>query len=161
MGPSYTLQSVSADAQMTMNFYVEQDESGGGNSPLQLNPTPGLKLFAALGNPYDVFFNLNGALMVNKEYQLVTFTRPVFFPSNFSGSLGHSLVAPVVPQIVAVNKNGVQVGTITISNTGAFVFASNPTPITFATGDELTLKAPVSPDSAARWQLVLAGMRLN
>ncbi len=147
---------------MTMNWYVEQDESGGGNSPLQLNPTPGLKLFAALGNSYDVFFNLNSALMVNKEYQIVTFTRPVFFPGNFSGSMGHALIAPVAPQVLSVNKNGAQVGTISIDDSGNFTFASSPSsPITYNIGDELTLKAPVSPDAATRWQLVLAGTRLN
>ena len=48
VGPSYTSQSVNADAQQTMNWYPEQVESGAGNAPIVLYPTPGLKVFANL-----------------------------------------------------------------------------------------------------------------
>lgn len=48
VGPSYTSQSVNADAQQTMNWYPEQIESGAGNAPIVLYPTPGLKVFANL-----------------------------------------------------------------------------------------------------------------
>ena len=49
MGPSYTSQSLNADAQMCMNWYVEQIESGAGNAPVVLYPTPGTLTFVNLG----------------------------------------------------------------------------------------------------------------
>lgn len=48
-GPSYSSQAVNADAQMTMNFYPEFDESGAGNAPILMYPTPGLAEFVNLG----------------------------------------------------------------------------------------------------------------
>jgi hypothetical protein len=49
VGPSYTSQAVNADAQLTMNFYPEQIESGAGNAPVVLYPTPGTQTFVNLG----------------------------------------------------------------------------------------------------------------
>jgi hypothetical protein len=48
-GPSYSLQSLNANAQMCKNWYPERDESGTGKAQWVLNPTPGLALFCALG----------------------------------------------------------------------------------------------------------------
>lgn len=48
-GPAYTSQSLNADAQSCINLYLEQDESGAGNAPLVLYPTPGTKTFVDLG----------------------------------------------------------------------------------------------------------------
>lgn len=45
-GASYTLQSISADCQKTMNLYLEAVESGQGKSAYILLPTPGLKIFS-------------------------------------------------------------------------------------------------------------------
>lgn len=47
--PAYQSQSVNADAQALVNLYVEQDESGAGNAPLVLYPTPGTETFVDLG----------------------------------------------------------------------------------------------------------------
>jgi hypothetical protein len=49
VGPSYASQSVSVDNQACINFYPEQDESGAGNSPIWLAPTPGTRLCIDLG----------------------------------------------------------------------------------------------------------------
>lgn len=49
VGPSYSSQSLNADAQKTLNWYVEQIESGQGKSAMAMYPTPGLALFCALG----------------------------------------------------------------------------------------------------------------
>lgn len=48
IGPSYQSQAISADAQRTINFYVEKDESGQGKSDMQLIGTPGLTIEYAL-----------------------------------------------------------------------------------------------------------------
>lgn len=48
IGPSYTSQSVNADAQSTINWYPEIIESQSGNAPIVLYPTPGTKTFIDL-----------------------------------------------------------------------------------------------------------------
>lgn len=48
VGPSYSNQSLNADAQSTVNWYPEAVESGDGNAKIILLPTPGLKKFVAL-----------------------------------------------------------------------------------------------------------------
>lgn len=48
VGPSYTSQSLNADAQKTENWYVERIESDEGKSKFALYPTPGTSVFAAL-----------------------------------------------------------------------------------------------------------------
>lgn len=62
VGPSYTDQSVNADAQTTMNLYPEVVESGAGNAPIILLPTPGLANFATITphQPLNVSFNNYG-----------------------------------------------------------------------------------------------------
>jgi hypothetical protein len=50
VGPSYRSQSVNADCQTCINFYVETVESGVGKGPLALYRTPGLNLLYNLGN---------------------------------------------------------------------------------------------------------------
>jgi hypothetical protein len=47
VGPSYSLQSLSADAQVCRNWYPELDESQKGKSAIILLPTPGLSIFAS------------------------------------------------------------------------------------------------------------------
>lgn len=49
IGPSYPSQSVSADCQRTINFYLEQIESGTGINDFVLYWTPGLLAFTTLG----------------------------------------------------------------------------------------------------------------
>ena len=66
VGPAYRSQSVNANAQMCMNFYVENDESGSGKSAMQLYPTPGSVLFSA-GTQYGPLraqATINGRLFV-------------------------------------------------------------------------------------------------
>lgn len=47
-GPTYQSLSPSLDAQFTMNWYLEQDESQNGRSAMAMYPTPGLSLVATL-----------------------------------------------------------------------------------------------------------------
>src|ERR1039458_10158295 len=49
IGPSYRSQSVLADCQTCMNWYLEAVESGMGRSGMVLYPTPGLTLLYSLG----------------------------------------------------------------------------------------------------------------
>lgn len=61
VGPSYSIQAQNADAQMAMNVYCENDESGLGKTPNSLLPTPGKKVFLSntLG-PTRGSFTING-----------------------------------------------------------------------------------------------------
>jgi hypothetical protein len=61
VGPSYTSQSLTADAQLTKNWYVEAIESGQGKSAYVLYPTPGLTTKWTL--PANV--RRNGLLSIN------------------------------------------------------------------------------------------------
>ncbi len=54
VGPSYSSQSLNADAQSTVNWYVEFIESQQGKSAMVLYPTPGLKAFFAALDPGPV-----------------------------------------------------------------------------------------------------------
>ena len=49
LSPSYPAQSVFLDSSRTVNFYLEQIESGSGRSPAALIWTPGKILFSTLG----------------------------------------------------------------------------------------------------------------
>lgn len=49
IGPSYPSALLSADAQMTMNFYLERDEGMGGKAKWSLYNTPGIALWCATG----------------------------------------------------------------------------------------------------------------
>ena len=79
VGPSYASQSLNADAQRTLNWYVEQIESGQGKSAMALYPTPGLAVFCPLGGSSannlrgswdpDLLYNLGDAVnYVNATY---------------------------------------------------------------------------------------------
>ena len=60
VGPSYTSQSLLADCQTLMNWYVESVESGQGKSALVLYPTPGLAPFAMTAKPVRGGIKING-----------------------------------------------------------------------------------------------------
>jgi hypothetical protein len=88
VGASYTDQALNADAQATINLYPEQIESGAGNAPIILLPTPGLASFATITPhpPLTVSFNnynttTSGGWVANQS----TFTLTVT-PTNSAGS---------------------------------------------------------------------------
>lgn len=60
VGPSYTSQSVLADCQRLMNWYVETVESASAKAALTLYPTPGLTVFSTIAKPVRGLFPING-----------------------------------------------------------------------------------------------------
>lgn len=52
IGPSYQSGLLSADAQLTMNWYVERDEGNGGKARYSLLNTPGLSIWLGIGASY-------------------------------------------------------------------------------------------------------------
>ena len=63
IGPSYSLGSISAECQRTINWIPEIIESGAGRGPLRLCPSPGTKTFATLaGNVVRGLAEYNGRI---------------------------------------------------------------------------------------------------
>ena len=76
-GPSYASQSLNADAQITMNLYPEIDESGAGNAPIMLYPTPGLKARYILNNPpVRGSLTITGRTLVVSGQDCLLYTSP-------------------------------------------------------------------------------------
>lgn len=104
VGPSYTDQSVNADAQMTMNLYPEVIESGAGNAPIILLPTPGLQSFATITPhpPITVTFNNYGTSTVGGWVPGQSNFTITVLPINSPGS-GAILVGDVGFVMLVVN----------------------------------------------------------
>lgn len=111
--------------------------------------------------PYDVVYALPGKPPANTRYLIVTFTRPVTFPANFSGAQGHCLTNPTSTATYTLEKNLSNCGTVVISTGGVFTFTSaSGAAVNFAAGDYLTLVTPNPQDSTlADAGFTLAGTR--
>lgn len=81
-------------------------------------------------------------------------TDPFSLPVDFEGSVVRAMYQAANPlgnTILSVRHNGVQIGTITISNAGA-VTLSCPDPVDVAIGDEISVTGPDPADTAiANW----------
>jgi hypothetical protein len=78
------------------------------------------------------------------------FTEAATFPANFSGSKGHIGTAATATTVLDVQKNGVSIGSISISTGSVFTFTTTSgTTKAFAVGDRLDIVAPGSPDVTA------------
>jgi hypothetical protein len=98
---------------------------------------------------------------ITEETMLIySASGPVTFASNFSGSTGKIGVNPTASFVLSIVKNpifaalvvsgGTTIGTITISTSGVFTFASTGgTSQSLATGDWLAIKAPATVDVSA------------
>ena len=109
IGPSYTSQSVNADCQTCMNFYVEMLESGQGKSAAALYPTPGLAAFFVPDvNPGPVrgLYTINGRTFMvsaNSVYEVGVLGTPIHtyaasvtndgLPVSFAGGATQLLIA--------------------------------------------------------------------
>lgn len=72
-------------------------------------------------------------------------TVPVTILANLSGSRLKVGTSPAATAVLSVQKNGTQVGTITIDTGGNAAFSSSA--ISLSTSDELTVVAPASADA--------------
>lgn len=71
-------------------------------------------------------------------------------PDNFSGSVGVVLTNPTSSFVIDVQKNGVSVGSITISTGGVFTFNTTGTTVSLVSSDYLTFVAPATPDATIK-----------
>lgn len=80
IGPSYTLRSVSADCQRTINMYPDLDETGKGKSNVFLTGTPGLKEYININSVETtepvrgMFVNAKDRFFAVCGYSLIEFT---------------------------------------------------------------------------------------
>jgi hypothetical protein len=72
------------------------------------------------------------------------------FPADFDGSRGHIGVNPTSSFAMTVSVGGSEVGTVTVSDAGAFTFATTDgAPVVVVAGDEIEIEGPVSVDATA------------
>ncbi len=73
------------------------------------------------------------------------FDRAATFPIDFEGSQASAQTSPTSDFVGSIRKNGVEVGTVTISSLGAATFTTTSgVAVSFDVGDEMTLRAPDS-----------------
>lgn len=129
-------------------------------------PAGGKAIVSAIGNDIQSLFAVGGASSTGDEVNMGLFVpgkpdggvevlrhplaRGVLFPANFTGSRGSLRVNPTLAISFGVFKNAVSVGTIDVSTGGVYTFAtSGGAPVTFNTGDILTITAPATQDVTA------------
>lgn len=159
VGPSYQSQSLNADAQKTLNWYVEQIESGQGKSAMALYPTPGLAVFCPLGEASannlrgawdpDVAYNVGDTVTyVNATYVALAPSTGIVPFTDQSKWLGIPKNTTPVRGIFAINGRVFAVG-------GAMLFEILATGKSIARGSVVNDGLPVSM-TASPAQLLLA-----
>jgi hypothetical protein len=114
----------------------------------------------AVSQPFDVLFNPNVVMGSGTIYDVAVFVRTVVFPGNFSGSAGHCRVNPGTTQTINVNKNGSQVGTISITSSGVFSFTTTSgATVTYNSGDYMSFTNQAGADTGMLLQVTLTGTR--
>lgn len=113
---------------------------------------------SASGQAYLVHMTFEGTPGAQGYMGGHIFTDTVQFPIDFDGGIGAVETNPGSDFIISVRKNGVEVGTATISNAGAFTFASTShAVVNCSSGDRLTFVGPSSVGTAADFCMALEG----
>jgi len=99
------------------------------------------------GLPYDV-----GAFIPDKpenggEVCKFIAVRDVSFPDDFAGSVGHCTTNPTATAAFTIAKNGVSIGSMSISTSGVFTFATTGGATSLVAGDRITITAPSPQDT--------------
>jgi hypothetical protein len=113
---------------------------------------------AGASTEYDVCLTYCGTPGAQGFMGAIELGRAVTFPINFDGAQGSVQTAPAAPFVISVEKNGVEVGTISIATTGVFTFATTGgTTVVCIAGDTLAFFGPDSVGTAADFALTLVG----
>ncbi|HLJ26560.1 MAG TPA: hypothetical protein VKY85_07605 [Candidatus Angelobacter sp.] len=177
VGPSYQSQSLNADAQKTLNWYVEQIESGQGKSAMALYPTPGLAVFATLVVGGHAVKQVRGILAIDSIVGLRVFAvgDGTLFEINPQGAITvwGSVTNDLLPVAFTASATQVVIASGLIpylfdmqANTLTIIGALVGIPISqvgFSDGFFIALQAASqtfyvsSPDNAAAWDLTNFG----
>lgn len=105
IGPSYTLSSVNADAQKTVNLFAEMNETGKGKSVSMLRGTPGCKRFCTLPDAGGIRAQ---ALWTTSQGRCFTVQNAAFYEIFANGTFHRygSLLTTAGP--VRMAENGLQ-----------------------------------------------------
>jgi hypothetical protein len=107
---------------------------------------------------YEIALSFNGTPTAQQWMGGVELCRTVTFDVNFDGSRGDVITDPSGDYVIAVQKNGVEVGTITISSAGVFAFATTGgATVSCIAGDKIDFIAPDTIGSAADFSVTLVG----
>lgn len=105
---------------------------------------------------YRVGFFATTALSASEVAAIHVFTDAAEFSANFAGSRASVGVNPGASFVMSVQKNGAEVGTITISTAGVITFAtSGGAAVSFAAGDVLRVVGPATAGTAANFAVTL------
>lgn len=107
-GGSYTVQSVNADSQRSVNLYPEVDETGDGRSKVILLSTPGIASIAVLEGPPRAQLEYNGRLFVvagTKLYEITQTSAGAGLPITVTTTiLGSGITNDGLPASMAANQ---------------------------------------------------------
>jgi hypothetical protein len=107
---------------------------------------------------YEVVLTFSGTPTAQQWMGGVELCRTVAFDVDFDGSRGDVITDPSGDYVIAVQKNGVEVGTITISSAGVFTFATTGgAAVSCIAGDKIDFIAPDTIGSAADFSVTLVG----
>lgn len=102
------------------------------------------------GGAYDIRGGFNSVPTSSQILDTVPIVTEVDFAAAFSGSIGKIAINPTASFVVDVLDDGVVIGTITISTSGVFTFATTSgTAKTVAAGSFLEFRAPATVDATA------------
>ncbi len=93
------------------------------------------------------FFFLNTP-PAGQVLMLYTATETLTFEDDFAGSYGRCDTNPTASFVMGVQKNGVAVGTVTVSTSGVFTFATTSGALSLAPGDQLKVIGPNPADAS-------------
>jgi hypothetical protein len=141
-GVAYKFVIYDADSELvdTIDNIIEGVSASSSGSQLQVNMT-------YCGTP--------GAQGFMGAAEIVTSAT---FPIDWDGASGSVQTNPGSDYIISVKKNGVEVGTITISSAGVFTFdTTGGATVSCVFGDTLSFHAPSSVGAAADFAVTLVG----
>ena len=110
--------------------------------------------------PYDIGFSYPGSPTGSLEVLKFVAVRAIDFADDFAGSQGHVGTNPASTATFDVKKNGSSIGSIQVSTSGVFTFATTGGAVSLSAGDRISIQAPSPADaSMADIGIVLKGTR--
>ncbi len=152
---SFALESSSDGTTWALHsvYYADSEWTG---STVKTFSVPLLNTRVATGIAYRVGFFVLAALAASEVAAMHVFTDAVTFPAKFAGSRASVGVNPAATFVLSVQKNGTEIGTISISTAGVVTFAtSGAAAVAFAAGDVLRVVGPVTVGTAANFAVTL------
>lgn len=110
--------------------------------------------------PYDFGFTFEDTPGADAILGRVRIGRNITLPADFAGASGGGDVDPDATYAISVQDDGVEIGTISIADTGTITWATDGgTAKAVAAGSEVTFVGQTTPDaSIAGWSFVLAAV---